>query len=955
MKLTINDRLIEAHESQTVLEAARTHGIEIPTLCHHPDLRPVGSCRLCVVEIGSPGQLATACTLSVRAGLEVRTETPAVVETRRAILELLLQDYADAGDAAGDRESTEFERWLKRYDVRRTAAAPFRRYAVNSDPNPVLWVDWNKCILCTRCVRACAELQGRFVWGVSERGHRIRIVAGADTELLNARCESCGTCVAYCPTGALDDKPSVGRGRAERLVTTTCAYCGVGCQLDLNIRGGKIIRVTPPPPATKEVAEYPRPTARRGNTADLSPGRRASVNGLQLCVKGRYGYDFVHHPDRLTGPQVRRYLLEGRVRHGAPRDAWVPVGWDRALDLAAEKLLAIKRESGAQGIGVLSSAKCTNEENYLMQKFARQVLGTHNVDHCARLCHSSTVAGLAACFGSGAMSNTMRDITQCAQAILIIGSNTTEQHPVFGAQLRQAILQRGVPLVVADPRRIDITEFATLHLRQKPGTDVALLNGLMQIVLAHGWHDRAFIERRCEGFDAFREAVRTYTPQRVAEITGVPVEQLERAAEILALNRPMAAIWSMGITQHTSGVLNVLALGNLQMLLGNMGVPGGGVNPLRGQNNVQGACDVGALPNLLPGYQHVADVAVRARFSAAWQVESAGWTAAQPPTFQLDERPGLTVTEMIDQAGTGRLRGLYIMGENPAMTEPDVNHARQCLEACEVVILQEIFPSETAAAADILLPGVSWAEKTGTTTNTDRRIQLVRQALPPCGESRPDWWITSELARRMLAREGRVPIGPQAGWNHASPDAIMEEIAALTPAYGGVRHARLESGETLHWPVPSPDHPGTPILHVGRFTRGSGAFHITEHVPPKELPDDQYPMVLTTGRVLYHWHGAEMTRRVPALLALYPETVVEISPEDAARIELESQTLVRVTSRRGEMIARALVTDRVPPGLVFGNFHFPGRRNVNNLTIAALDPLAKIPEYKVCAVRLETM
>lgn len=930
MNLTIDDRRIEAHEGQTVLEVARTHGIEIPSLCHHPDLRPVGSCRLCVVEVGPHGQLATACTLNVREGLEVRTETPAIVETRRAILELLLQDYADAGYAAGDRDATEFERWLKRYSVRPSdVTARQVRYSINSDPNPVLWADWNKCILCTRCVRACAELQGRFVWGVSDRGHRSRIVAGADTDLLGARCESCGTCVAYCPTGALDDKPSVGRGKPERLVTTTCAYCGVGCQLDLNVRAGKIIRVT------------------------SRPG--SPVNGLQLCVKGRYGYDFVHHPDRLTGPLVRQYLLEGRERHGSSRDDWMPVDWETALNLVAEKLVAIKRESGSRAIGVLSSAKCTNEENYLMQKLARQVLGTHNIDHCARLCHSSTVAGLAACFGSGAMSNTMRDIAQCANAIFIIGSNTTEQHPVFGTQLRQAVLQRGAQLVVADPRRIDITEFATLHLRHRPGTDVALLNGLMQIVLAHGWQDRAFIAERCEGWEAFHEAVQAYTPQRVAEITGVPVEQLERAAAILALNRPMAAIWSMGITQHTSGVLNVLALGNLQMLLGNMGVPGGGVNPLRGQNNVQGACDVGVLPNLLPGYQRVTDASVRARFAAAWQLESAGWSAARPPTFRLDEHPGSTVTEMIEQAGSGQIRGLYILGENPAMTDPDVNHARQCLEACELVILQEIFPSETAALADILLPGVSWAEKSGTTTNTDRRIQLVRQALPPCEDARPDWSITSELARRVLAREGRVSIGPQAGWNYAAPADVMEEIAALTPAYGGVRYERLERGETLHWPVPSADQPGTPILHVGRFTRGLGKFHVTEHLPPEELPDDDYPTVLTTGRVLYHWHGAEMTRRSQALLELYPETVVEISPEDAARIGLDGRTLVRVTSRRGEMIARALVTDRVSPGLVFGNFHFPGRQNVNNLTIAALDPVAKIPEYKVCAVRLEAV
>ena len=588
-RVIINEQAVEARQGMTVLEAARAHGIIIPTLCAHPGLRPVGSCRLCWVEVEPHANLATACTLQVYEGLAVRTETPRLAEIRKAILELLLEDYADAGYAAGDRPATEFERWLTFYGARRhSESSPRLRYPINADPNPVLWVDMNKCILCTRCVRACADVQGRFVWGVGERGHRARIMAGSDTDLLEARCESCGTCVAYCPTGALDDRMAVGLGKPDRVVTTTCSYCGVGCQLDLNVRNGRIVRVT---------------------TRAESP-----VNGLQLCVKGRYGYDFVHHADRLKRPQVRRYLLEGRPRPVGGRDAWMPVNWETALDLVVNKLSAIKAESGPDAIAILSSAKCTNEENYLTQKFARQVIGTHNVDHCARLCHSSTVSGLALCFGSGAMSNTMEDVAHDAQALFIIGSNTTEQHPVFGAKLRQAVLQRGVPLIVADPRQIDITEFATLHLKQRPGSDIALINGIMQILLASGWHDRQFIEDRCEGFDEFRAAVLAYTHERVSEITGVPVEQLHRAAEIMAHHRPMAVIWSMGITQHTTGVLNVLALGNLQMLLGNMGVPGGGVNPLRGQNNVQGACDVGALPDYLPGYQLVADKAARAKF-----------------------------------------------------------------------------------------------------------------------------------------------------------------------------------------------------------------------------------------------------------------------------------------------------------------------------------------------------
>jgi formate dehydrogenase alpha subunit len=928
LQLTINGQNLEAQEGMTVLEAAKAHGIIIPTLCHLQNLRPVGSCRLCLVEIAPPASLATACTLQVREGLAIQTETPRLAEMRRAILELLLEDYADAGYAAGDREDTEFERWLKHYGVQRRPGQPPRlRFPVNADPNPVLWVDMNKCILCTRCVRACAEIQGRFVWGVGERGHRTRILAGTDTSLLEARCESCGTCVACCPTGALDDRMSVGSGKPEKVVETVCSYCGVGCRLDLNVRHGRIVRVT----ARQE-----------------SP-----VNGLQLCVKGRYGFDFVHHADRLLRPQVRRYLLEGRPRPSAGRDDFVPVDWETALDLIAERLCKIKADSGPDAIAMLASAKCTNEDNYLIQKLARQLIGTHNIDHCARLCHSSTVDGLALCYGSGAMSNTMDDVARHAQALFIIGSNTTEQHPVFGTRLRQAVLKRGIPLVIADPRRIDITEFATLHLKQRPGTDIALINGIMQIVLANGWHDRSFIDQRCEGFEQFRAAVELYTPDRVAETTGVSVEQLQQAAEILSRNRPMAIMWSMGITQHTTGVLNVLALGNLQMLLGNMGVPGGGVNPLRGQNNVQGACDVGALPNVFPGYQQVINPGARSKFAAAWQLDTTNRAAGEQKPHRLGEAPGLTVTEMIQQAGAGKIRCMYIVGENPAMTDPDVTHAQKCMAACEFVVLQEIFPSETAVMADVLLPGTSWAEKEGTYTNTERRIQLGRQAIDPLGDARPDWIIMADLARRIMEREGLVPTGPQAGWQYTSPSDIMDEIAALSPIYGGVRYERLERGEQLHWPVPAIDHPGTPVLHVGQFTRGKGKFHVVEHLPPHEMTDSEYPMVLTTGRVLYHWHGAEMTRRARALLELYPETVVEISPEDAAKMGLNGQNTVRIKSRRGEMIALALVTDRVCPGLIFGNFHFPGQQNVNNLTIAALDPVSKIPEYKVCAVRIE--
>jgi formate dehydrogenase major subunit/formate dehydrogenase alpha subunit len=623
-----------------------------------------------------------------------------------------------------------------------------------------------------------------------------------------------------------------------------------------------------------------------------------------------------------------------------------------AIEIVAKKLVDVKREAGWAAIGVLASAKCTNEENYLMQKFARQVLGTHNVDHCARLCHASTVAGLAMCYGSGAMSNSMDDVARQAAAIFIIGSNTTEQHPVFAGKIRQAVLRRGVKLVVADPRKIDMTEFATLHIRQRPGTDVALLNGIMHVILANGWHDRSFIDQRCEDFAAFEATVAKYDPAKVAAITGVPASQLEEAASILAQNRPMAVIWAMGITQHTTGVLNVLSLGNLQMLLGNMGIPGGGVNPLRGQNNVQGACDMGALPNVFPGYQSVADSRIARKFDAAWALTPSTDGSEAASSLGLAPEPGLTVTEMIDAAGAGRMRALFILGEDPVMTEPDSNHARRCLETAEFVVLQEIFPSETSAYADVLLPGASFAEKSGTFTNTERRVQLIREAIPPPCEARPDWSIIAAIARQVLAIERRRPVGPQAGWNYADPAAIMGEVAAVTPSYAGISHARLQRGDRLQWPVQNATHPGTPILHVGQFTRGKGRFHAVDHLPPAELPDEGFPFLLTTGRLLYHWHGGELTRRVEVLMAICPETRVEISHDDAVRLGVRSGGTVKVRSRRGEMVARANVTDRVAPGIVFGNFHFPGPQNVNNLTINSVDPIAKIPEYKVCAVQL---
>jgi formate dehydrogenase major subunit/formate dehydrogenase alpha subunit len=552
------------------------------------------------------------------------------------------------------------------------------------------------------------------------------------------------------------------------------------------------------------------------------------------------------------------------------------------------------------------------------------------------------VAGLATSFGSGAMSNSMQDVANDAKAYFVIGSNTTEQHPVLGMQIRQAVKQRGALVVVADPRRIPLVDYAAVHLQHKPGTDIALINGLMNIILEKSWEDKAFIAERTEGYEEFKAAVAQYTPDKVAEITSVPKELLYQAAEILATNKPMAVLWAMGITQHITGVRNVMDLANLQMLLGNMGVPGGGVNPLRGQNNVQGACDMGGLPNVYPAYQPVTNAEVQKKFQAAWG-------APMPP------KVGLTVTEMIPGAAEGKIKALYILGEDPVMSDPDTAHLRHCLEECDFIVLQDIFPTETAPYADVLLPGVSFAEKIGTFTNTERRVQMVRKAVEPPGEAREDWRITADLAKRILSvgrHASRDAAAPYAGWDYVGPAQIMSEINALTPSYAGVTYERLERGETFQWPVKDASHGGTPVLHIGKFARGLGKFAPIEHVPPAELPDDEYPMILSTGRVLYHYHGGEMSRRSQGLMAIYPQPLIEVNPDDAERLGLNGRKRVRVTSRRGSIEAEAQVTDRVPPGMVFANFHFP-QASANQVTISALDPVAKIPEYKVCAVKVQ--
>ena len=670
-------------------------------------------------------------------------------------------------------------------------------------------------------------------------------------------------------------------------VPTVCIYCGVGCRLFLVVRDGKVIRVLP----HKE-----------------SPGEG------KLCIKGWSAHEFVHHPDRLTAPLIK----EGSDFREAT--------WDEALDRVSEELGKARDSHGSDSLGFLSSAKATNEENYLMQKLARAVIGTNNVDHCARLCHASTVTGLVSSFGSGAMTNSQEDIEE-ADVIFVIGSNTSEQHPLIARRMIKAA-KKGTKIIVADPREIGLTAHAVLHLKHRPGSDVALLNAMMKVILEEGLQDDGFIESRTEGYEEFKKTLGKYSPELVEPITGVPAGDIREAARLFGEAGKASIFFSMGITQHTTGVDNVVSTANLVMLTGNVGRPGTGVNPLRGQNNVQGACDMGGLPSYLPGYVRVEDDVRKERIAEAWGCTLPGMN-------------GLTLMEMINECGDS-IRAMFIMGENPMLSDPDTNHVREQLGKLDFLVVSELFMSETAQLADVVLPAASFAEKDGTFTATDRRIQMIRKAVDPIGGSHTDWVIISDISRRL---------GFQ--MNYESPSDIMDEIASLGGIYGGISHERLEN-EDLRWPCPHNEHPGTRILHQGKFSRGLGKFQTVEYKPPAEEPDEEYPFILTTGRLLFHWHTGTMTRRSETLTEQVNEAIMEINPADARTVGIADGDTVKVTSRRGEISLKVWVTDSIKEGVVFIPFHF-AEAAANVLTNPAYDPLAKIPELKVCAVRVDRL
>lgn len=885
IKLVIDGVKIQAEKNKTILSAALENNIYIPNICHDQDLKPAGICRLCLVDIGHPKGPVTACNTPIAEGMVVKTDTPQINEIRATTVKLLLNYHDGQCLECGKSTHCKLQKIANYIGLRDEDLKPFIKSSRNlplDNSNPFFAYDPNKCILCGLCVRTCDELQEIHAIDYANRGYNTVVSPFNQEPWVDSRCESCGECIVRCPTGALALKKC---GEPAREVKTTCPYCGCGCGLILGARGNTIV-------------------SSRGN-------RDCPSNHGSLCVKGRFGYEFVNSPNRLTKPLIK---IGGKFEQAS---------WDEALNLVAEKLKTYKGK-----YAMFSSAKCTNEDNYVVQKFARAVMGTNNIDHCARLCHAPSVAGLAQSFGSGAMTNSADEIGH-AKCIFAIGTNTTEAHPIIALQVKRAA-RAGCKLIVANPRWIDLCRHAHLFLQHKPGTDVVLMMGIARIILDENLEDAKFIKDRCENFDAFKKSLENFDLDFVVETCGVPKEKIIEAARIYAKEKPGSILYAMGITQHTCGTDNVLATSNLAMLTGNVGKPSTGVNPLRGQNNVQGACDMAALPNVFPGYQKVTDPQAQKKFEKIWDAK-------------LDDKIGLTHTEILDAIDDNKIKAVYVVGENPILSEADANHVKAALEKTEFLVVQDIFMTETAELADVVLPATTFAEKDGTFTCSERRVQRVRKVIENVGEARGDWQIICDLAHRMNAK----------GFEFASAEEIMQEIAHLTPIYGGITYDRIEKAG-IQWPCLDVKHPGTKFLHKNKFAtkNGKGKFMPLIYKSPMELPDKEYPLILTTDRSLYHFHTGTMTRKVEGLNVLMPCELVEISPVDAKTLQIKDGEEVRVISRRGAVTVKTKITDTTPPGIVAMTFHF-AESPTNELTNCAIDPVAKIPETKICAVKIE--
>ncbi|HEY7300283.1 MAG TPA: formate dehydrogenase subunit alpha [Xanthobacteraceae bacterium] len=906
---TIDDRQVDIRPGETVFRAARRLGIRLPHLCYSPQpgYRPDGNCRVCMVEIEGERVLAASCIRTPAPGMVVRTQTDRAKTARRMVLELLATDQPPR-DVAHDPQS---EFWLtaERQKVT-TSRFPRRGAPVPDRSHPAMAVNLDACIQCTLCVRACREVQVNDVIGMAGRGYTEKIVFDFDDPMGESTCVACGECVQACPTGALMsatlvDAANVFTGAPDREVDSVCPYCGVGCQLTYHVKNDKLLYVS---------------------------GHNGPSNQNRLCVKGRFGFDYIHHPHRLMQPLIRRDGVRKDARDTLdPASPWThfrTASWDEALDRAAEGLRRIRDQHGGKALAGFGSAKASNEEAYLFQKLVRAGFGTNNVDHCTRLCHASSVAALMEGIGSGAVTATFNECMN-SDVIIVIGANPVENHPVAATFFKQAA-KRGANLIVMDPRGQALKRHATHMLQFKSGTDVALLNAMLNVIITEGLYDKQYVQTYTEGFPTFAEHIKDFTPEEMAPVCGIDAETLRIVARTYARAERAIVFWGMGISQHVHGTDNARCLIALALTTGHIGRPGTGLHPLRGQNNVQGASDAGLIPMFYPDYKAVDAPEIRAKYEAAW-----GTT--------LNPNNGLTVVEIMKAIHAGEIKGMYILGENPAMSDPDLNHAREALAHLEHLVVQDIFLTETAWHADVVLPASAWPEKDGTVTNTNRQVQMGRQALPLPGDTRPDWWITQEIARRIGLN-----------WNYTHPRDIYAEMASLMPSLDNISWDRIERESSVTYPSDAPDQPGRDVVFDKGFPRpgGFGKLVAAKLSPPDEQPDAEFPFILTTGRQLEHWHTGAITRRAATLDALEPAAVASVSRGTIAKLGISAGDMIRVSTRRGVVELTARQDDAVPDGVVFIPFAFV-EAAANLLTNPALDPFGKIPEFKYCAAKVE--
>jgi formate dehydrogenase major subunit len=920
VEFSLDGRTVVGRDGETILAVADREGVSIPRLCFKDGYRPDGNCRACVVEIVGERTLAPSCCRAVQPGMTVQTTSERARKSQRMVLELLLADMPERGskwaDAEGELPHGELSDWAAREGVAvRPALHALRRDQPASDvSHPAMTVDLDRCIQCTRCVRACREVQVNDVIGYALRGAASRIVFDLDDPMGESTCVACGECVQACPTGALMPRRAVGSQVFDREVDSVCPFCGVGCLLTYKVRDDAIVAVD---------------------------GRDGPANHGRLCVKGRFGLDYASHPQRLTRPLIRRAGAAkdpGAVPNpGDWSSTFREASWDEALDLAGGRFRELRDRHGAKALAGFGSAKGSNEEAYLFQKLVRTGFGSNNVDHCTRLCHASSVAALLEGVGSGAVSNPVGDVEH-AELIFVIGANPTSNHPVAATWIKNAA-QRGARVVLADPRRTDLAHHAWRTLQFNADTDVAMLNALIHTVIEEGLVDTAFVRDRVDHFEELKANVAAYSPEAMAPICGIPAATLREVARAYATAKAAMILWGMGISQHVHGTDNARCLIALASVCGQIGKPGSGLHPLRGQNNVQGASDAGLIPMMFPNYQHVDDAVAHAWFEDFWQT-------------RLDPTPGYTVVEIMHKAlapdaDPHKVRGMYVMGENPAMSDPDLSHARHALASLEHLVVQDIFMTETAWLADVVLPASAWPEKSGTVTNTDRMVQLGRPALPLPGDARLDLWIVQQIARR-LGLDWRYD------GDFAGVAAVYEEMRqAMHGAIAGISWERLQREESITYPCLSADDPGRPIVFDDRFPTPDGRVNLVpaDIVPAAERPDADYPFVLITGRQLEHWHTGSMTRRAVVLDALEPMATASMNGADLAALGLAPGDVATLRSRRGEVALHLRQDDGTPAGAVFVPFVYY-EAAANLLTNAALDPLAKIPEFKYCAVQV---